>query len=412
MSNNLWRKEVLLIANLLPAIVNFFTSILLAKFIGFELAGLWFFLRSLSQISVSVNPGFLQALLIKGNNFTFTKNILSIAKILAITWSIVNFFIFILFLNLLGKGNGLISYLTCFYWISLSIFNYFAIILRINLDGKSMLMLSIADVLISLFILTSLFYLGLEWFIFFNGLKFFIKAYLAKYLLDKKKEISTSKANLTIHSYLISSKELFNIGGGLSFKGIIQTISQYGDKFIFGLILTNEMLGFISLGSTLGLPLAILMSSFYTWSLPFLNDKNYLSNNSKIFLFLLLLLLLYPLSSFTIYLIYDLSAKNFLIVLCGLIFMVLQIILNFSCALLFKKYGTWLSSLLQLIIIVICYLLVYLYYQWGFELYFALSIGSLFLVIVSTCVLFIPFKNKSFYLLLFGLHLIYPLFYS
>ena len=43
MTETNWRKDVILIANLLPAITNFFTSLLLAKFIGFELAGLWFF---------------------------------------------------------------------------------------------------------------------------------------------------------------------------------------------------------------------------------------------------------------------------------------------------------------------------------------------------------------------------------
>jgi hypothetical protein len=407
-----WRKEIIFIANILPAIVNFFTSLLLAKFIGFELAGLWFFLRSLSQISVSISPGFLQALLIKSEKFTFEKDILPIAKILSIIWSLINFLFFLLCIKLIGtETDSIINYLICVYWVSLTIYNYFSVVLRIKLDGKSILVLSIFDTFMSLLILFSLFYVGLEWFILFNSIKFFIKAILAKYLLDKNSVPLERLKSLTISSYIISSKELFKTGGGLSFKGIIQTLSQYGDKFVFGIILSNELLGFVSLGSALGLPLAILLSSFYAWSLPYLKNEKYLFENANIFSLLFIFILFYPLSAFSLLIIYDFSPDNFLLVFCSLVFMMLQVILNFSCALLFKKYGTWLSSLFQLIIIIICYLLVYICYQLGVGLIQAISIGSLFLLISTTCVLIKPFKSKALYVLLLGLYLVYPLTY-
>ena len=346
--------------------------------------------------------------MLKGNNFTFELDILSIARMLTAAWTLFNFLIFLICIKLIGQTFDGITYLICFYWISLAVFNYYSFILRIKLDGTALLILSSADALMSVFILFSLFYFGLESFIFLNGFKFFIKAYVAKHQLEKRHGPIKKFANPTLSAYLVSAKELFKIGGGLSFKGIVQTISQYGDKFLFGLMLSGEALGFISLGSVLAIPLAVVLSSYYTWSLPSLITDSYVKDNSKTFSLIFVLIMVYPLSAFLLFLIYDLSLVNFSIVFYASIFMLLQISLNFSCGLLFKKYGTWVSALIQLFVTSLCYLVVYLCFQLGSELTFAISAGSLFLLVLIACILFISLRYKALYVLLFGVYLIYP----
>lgn len=364
---NLWRKDVLLLVNAMPAAVNFVTSLAIAHLYDLGLAGIWFFGKSLCQVLVATQPGFLTSALIADRS-ELAGRFLSSALFLTLGWFVALAPGVYFWLDYTISDAG-IAFLFFLYWVSLVAYTICSLLARYFLLGKALLQASVLDGILSLVCLVILVF----------SFELFLLASAAKFLLKSIWLVGGAARHLEFQL----SRELFRDGwklladgGGLAQKAWVSTLCQYGDKVIIGGLASGAMLGAYGVGSSLAIPVTMLASAIFSWSLPYLkNQQDVIFKRTKFYIASFAVLLMFPVGAYIFLRFYGLSGDALKVALIGVFLAVALTAISFVTNMALTKMGSWKAFSLHVGGALTVYTAIWLFNGMGADLETALTLG-------------------------------------
>lgn len=238
----------------LSAGVNFIGSIVVTKLLSFEIFGLWLSLRSFVQLTNIFNLGISNYLLLKltppfQEQRLLINQINTIALFLTGLFALIlsgGYFIYYHNTKYLGLFVPFLTFGICLVLSGISSLNS-----RALRDGKKIFIGNLIDVGIGVVCLIFICFVpNISYFIYFQSFRFLIKFI---YQFD----FSTYQVSF------VTIKKLFHfveISFPVHFRSWIQSMAQYGDKLILPLAFGFTLAGAIGFGSTLALPVIMVIS--------------------------------------------------------------------------------------------------------------------------------------------------------
>lgn len=378
-----WSKKILFLSSSLPSASNIIASILLLYLMGVEKFGYYMIIRSLVQILAGINPGLNLSLLTiipklrKRNKNNLINKVLNLSLFYSIIFAVI-MFCFLFVCIPFFENDQVLVYTIIFYWLGLYLQIYYSQIARAYENSKKILYSSIFDSIFVFLIILSVFLESFTFFIFMNGLRFFLKALflyqhinLRYYPLYKNKKIV---------------KIMFSMGFPMLIKSWLQTLQQYGDKFLFGVLYGKEVAAVIGIATLIGTPIIMYISSSATWILPLIS-RNYFSLKEIQIeyiknLFVVTLLLV---SSFIGIYIYDYFIRDIdeVLIINTLFLFICLNFLTIISTILYAYKKIIISLIINISSIIIVILLTYIFYYFELDLIFSLVINTLILILIN-----------------------------
>lgn len=263
----------MLLGSGLSAGVNFLGSIIVTKILSFEVFGLWLSLRSFVQISSILNLGINNYLLVK------VKPPFENQRILINEINTIAFFLVALFTSLMSLGFLLYysktNYFELFFpfvifGVCLVLAGISSLNVRALRNGQKLFVGNLLDACVGFISLIIIwFFPDITYFIYFQAFRFFVK-FIYQFDFTSYK---FTLVNFRRFAYFLS------ISFPIHFRSWIQSVAQYGDKFILPLIFGFTLAGAIGFGSTLALPIVMVISATSVILIPRTID---LKNDDKI----------------------------------------------------------------------------------------------------------------------------------
>ncbi|WP_131793435.1 hypothetical protein [Legionella brunensis] len=273
-SFGLWKKEIVLIANVLPAILSFFLNLLAIMQLGVAGFGKWMIWRSSCQLTANINPGFSQSLILFLPKLSYSKiNKASVIKTSywsSLGWAVMSGLLFsmIAYLGFNVKGVELIVLII--YWEGIAFVGFTGNLARGLEDGKGLLIGAAGNALGSVFCLAILIASpNWSYFVLANALALWLQG-LGQYIFNVEARRSFQ---IPFSKYRVRLRRSVRVGFPLVIRGWTQTAAQYGDRIVIGFFFGAAATGAAGIGSTLALPLVMASSSLMSWALPLLISK-------------------------------------------------------------------------------------------------------------------------------------------
>ena len=265
---NWWRRDLLLISSAIPALANSVSNILAAKYLGLAVFGTFMVWRTACMLTISINPGFGAALtiLIPGSDAVQKKFLNFSADLSTLIWGafwvVLGAILFYYYGNL--PENVILP--LALYWVGLYYAGHTTSVARGYKNGRALFYGGLADSVGSVLSIAAAFYHSLPIFLWAQALRFVFKS-VAQYTLPGM-DVDWKK------KFVEGQKILISTGIPMMFRGWVQTASQYGDRFLVGVVFGSLVAGVTSLGSTLALPAAMLSSTASAYILPLLIENS------------------------------------------------------------------------------------------------------------------------------------------
>src|SRR5690606_28078180 len=129
---------------------------------------------------------------------------------------------------------------------------------------------------------------------------------------------------------------------GLAQMAWVSTLCQYGDKVIIGGLASGAMLGAYGVGSSLAIPVTMLASAIFSWSLPYLkNQQDVIFKRTKIYIASFAVLLMFRSGAYIFLRCYCLSGDALKVALIGVFLPVALTAISFVTYMALTKMGSW-----------------------------------------------------------------------
>lgn len=267
-NRSLWNKRTILFSSVFSSGINFVSSIVLTKIFSLELFGFWLSIKSFVQISGLFNLGVGNYLILKLKppfedkiELQNLTNSMAFASIpFYILFLVIGYFIY---LNELSDLNVLLPFVCFAVFLTLSSLS--SLNVRALRNGRKLLLGNLLDGLSGLIILASLFWNGsITFFLILQSIRYLIKFL---YQFDFK---FFKPSFFSVKEFI----EVLRLSFPVHIRSWIQSVAQYGDKFLFPMVFGLATAGSIGFGSTLALPVVMLISATSVILIPFIIDNS------------------------------------------------------------------------------------------------------------------------------------------
>lgn len=267
---NLWRREFLLAAVVVPSAVSFAANAVGARMFGLRLFGLWVFWRSAIQLTANVTPGFNVGVTVllprfqKSGDHDRLEESQWVADRAALIWVAAALCVVTpVAFGLLDQSADIVWALVAL-WAGTFFSGYTESVARGRRDGAAVLAGSVANAFGGGLCILVAFLGSFSWFVWVQALRWWIRG-VVQYRRPRPDGGSPPWADVREH--LLT---LVKVGFPLTVRGWVQSAAQYGDRLVIGGVFGAAVVGAAGLGSMLALPSVMLASTAGAWLLPIL----------------------------------------------------------------------------------------------------------------------------------------------
>lgn len=266
----LWEREIVLAAVVVPAGVSFAANAFAARNFGLKLFGLWVVWRSAVRLTANVTPGFNVGVTVllpryqKASNEHLLEVTQRVADRAVLLWGAIGVCIVTPIAYLALRQPDAIVWALVTLWAGTLFSGYTECVARGRRDGTIILTGSLADAVGAGVCIVATFTGSLALFIWMQAARRWFRG-IVQYRFPSAEDTDGDRGQL-----LSQLRELVKIGFPLTVRGWVQSAAQYGDRLVIGSVFGAAVVGAAGLGSMLALPAVMLASTAGAWLLPIL----------------------------------------------------------------------------------------------------------------------------------------------
>jgi hypothetical protein len=258
----MWSRKHIAASSIINSSANLFVPFALAWSYGIEYPAIWLSFRAFVQIIIAATPNPISALIYLEPRPKRYVGIISFGYFLGGVGVLVSVCLYYFFAGKIvalsvGEKTAFLIFSLCFLFSS-----YESLVCRFRERSDFLLKASLLDLFFTLSAILSTFFFSFLLFASLYCFKEFIKGAFLLYNRSKSEDVNS------VFSVHVEYGKVIRYATSHAMRGGMQTLSQYGDRFIWPVLFGFEMAGKIVLGSSLGMLIAVLSSSAFAWSIP------------------------------------------------------------------------------------------------------------------------------------------------
>ncbi|MCC5792240.1 MAG: hypothetical protein JJT82_06500 [Legionellaceae bacterium] len=264
-----WSQEVVLVANILPAVTGFVISLLAVVQLGIADFGKWMVWRSVCQLTANINPGFSMLLILClpecSRSSLRAISMVKASQFFTIVWAVFSGLTFTLVLLFQLKVRSWDLAALVLYWSGIVCIGFTGCLSRGLQDGKALFSGTVGSTLGAFATVLTLIYSPVWcYFVLSSAVALWLQG-VGQYIYTHPKGYSKILNYNYLRYYIRLS---IHLGFPLILRGWAQTASQYSDRIVIGFFFGTVAAGAAGLGSTLALPLVMVSSAVAAWAVP------------------------------------------------------------------------------------------------------------------------------------------------
>lgn len=257
----MWSRKLILAASLLVSITNVATPFVIGQALGLAYVAIWVSYKAAIQLVGSLVPNRVNALLylskyrrvdrqaIINRGYLTSLGVVVLQSALLVVASRF-------YPELKPFVGGLIVYIAAFQFAAVQ-----NIIIRSLKRSEILIKVSIADMVLSaILLLVVILVPDFHLFILLSAVKEMLRGAFMHFL---RPPLNKGEATRPVRLGVLSRYKYMHVS-----RGFLQVLSQLGDRVVYPIVFAIAAAGQAALGATVGMIIALLSSSAFTWALP------------------------------------------------------------------------------------------------------------------------------------------------
>lgn len=257
----MWSRKLILAASLIASLTNVATPFVLGQFLGLTYVALWVSYRAMTQLVISLVPNSVNSLLYLSKYSRINRRaIIKRGYFTACAVVVLQSVLLLIVSNFIDEMEPFIGHLIL-YAAAFQFAGFQNVVVRSLKRSDILIKVSITDMLLTAGLLGAVvIFPSFELFILLSACKELLRGI---YTISLRLPGSPLDGTRLVPSLLVNKYKFMHVS-----RGSIQVLSQMGDRMIYPFIFTLTAAGQAALGSSVGMIVALLSSSAFTWALP------------------------------------------------------------------------------------------------------------------------------------------------